>query len=39
MAHAYNLSYLGGKDQEDLGSMPAWANSSRDSISKKPIKV
>jgi hypothetical protein len=28
--------YLGGRDQEDQGSKPAWANSSLDSISKIP---
>jgi hypothetical protein len=33
-AHACNPSYLGGWDQEDCGSRPAWANSSQDPISK-----
>jgi hypothetical protein len=28
-------SYLGGRDQEDHVSNPAWANSSQDPISKK----
>jgi hypothetical protein len=28
VAHAYSPSYLGGRDQEDHGSKPAWANSS-----------
>jgi hypothetical protein len=28
MAHAYNPSYLGGRDKEDLGSVTARANSS-----------
>jgi hypothetical protein len=28
VAHACNPSYLGGRDQEDRGSKPAWANSS-----------
>jgi hypothetical protein len=28
MAHAYNPSYSGGRDQEDRGSKPAQANSS-----------
>jgi hypothetical protein len=28
VAHAYNPSYLGGRDQEGCGSKPAWANSS-----------
>jgi hypothetical protein len=32
-----NPSYSGGRDQEDLGSKPAWANSSWDPISKKPF--
>jgi hypothetical protein len=27
VAHAYNPSYSGSKDQENLGSKPAWANS------------
>jgi hypothetical protein len=30
MAHACNPSYLGGRDQEDHGSRPAWAKSSQD---------
>jgi hypothetical protein len=38
VAHAYNTSYLGGRDQEDCGSKPAQANSSRDPISKKKKK-
>jgi hypothetical protein len=36
VAHVYNPSYSGGRDQEDHGSKPAWANSSRDPILKKP---
>jgi hypothetical protein len=28
VAHACNTSYSGGRDQEDHGSKPAWANSS-----------
>jgi hypothetical protein len=28
VAHTYNPSYSGGRDQEDHGSKPAWANSS-----------
>jgi hypothetical protein len=28
VAHAYNLSYSGGRDQEDQSLRPAWANSS-----------
>jgi hypothetical protein len=34
VAHAYNPSFSGGRDQEDLGSKPAWANSSGDPTSK-----
>jgi hypothetical protein len=30
MAHTYNPSSSGGKDQEDRGLRPAWANSNRD---------
>jgi hypothetical protein len=32
VAHACNPSYSGGRDQEDLGSKPAQANSSRDYV-------
>jgi hypothetical protein len=35
VAHACNPSYSGGRDQEDLGSKPAWANSSQNPILKK----
>jgi hypothetical protein len=38
VAHACNPSYSGGRDQEDRGSKPAWANSFRDPISKKKKK-
>jgi hypothetical protein len=34
VAHTYNSSYSRGSDQEDHGSKPAQANSSRDPISK-----
>jgi hypothetical protein len=34
VAHACNPSYSEGGDQEDHGSNPAWANSSRDPILK-----
>jgi hypothetical protein len=34
MAHAYNPSNTGGRNQEDYSSKPALANSSQDSISK-----
>jgi hypothetical protein len=37
VAHTFNPSYSGGRDQEDLGSRPVQANSSRDPISNKPI--
>jgi hypothetical protein len=37
VAHACNPSYSGGRDQEDHGSKPAWANSSLDPILKKPF--
>jgi hypothetical protein len=37
VVHAYNPSYSGGRDQEDLGSKPAQANSSRDPILKISI--
>jgi hypothetical protein len=35
VAHTYNPSYSGGRDQEDRSSKPVWANSSQDPISKK----
>jgi hypothetical protein len=35
VAHAYNPSYSGGRDQEDHSSKPVQTNSSRDPISKK----
>jgi hypothetical protein len=38
MANACNPSYSGGRDQEDLSSKPAWANSSRDAILKKILQ-
>jgi hypothetical protein len=34
VAHAYNPSYSGSRDQEDRSSKPAWAKSSEDPISK-----
>jgi hypothetical protein len=37
VAHAYNLCYSGGRDQEDCSSKPAQANSSSDLISKKNL--
>jgi hypothetical protein len=39
VAHACNPSYSVGRDQEDRGSKPAWANSSGDPISKKKKKI
>jgi hypothetical protein len=36
VAHAYNPSYSGGRDHEDCGSKPAWANSLREPILKNP---
>jgi hypothetical protein len=35
VAHTYNPSYSGGRDQEDCGSKPAWAHSLQDPILKK----
>jgi hypothetical protein len=35
VAHTCEPSYSGGRDQEGCSSKPAWANSSRDPISKK----
>jgi hypothetical protein len=39
VAHACNPSYSGGRDLEDRGSNPAWANSSQDPISKTPFTI
>jgi hypothetical protein len=36
VAHACNLNYSGGRDQEDRGLKSAQANSSQEPISKKP---
>jgi hypothetical protein len=38
MAHAYNPSYSGDRDQEEHGSKPPQANSLRYPISKKKKK-
>jgi hypothetical protein len=35
VVYAYNPSYSGGRDQEDLGLKPAQGSSLRDPISKK----
>jgi hypothetical protein len=37
VAHVCNLSYSGGRDQEERSLKPAWANSLQDPISKNPI--
>jgi hypothetical protein len=37
VAHSCNPSYSGGRDQQDHGWKPAWANSSWDLISKRPF--
>jgi hypothetical protein len=36
VAHSFNPSYSGGRDQEDCSSKPVQANSSRDPILKNP---
>jgi hypothetical protein len=36
VAHTYNLSYSGGRYQEDHSSKPAWANNPWDPILKIP---
>jgi hypothetical protein len=38
VAHAYNPSYLGDRDQEEHDSKPAWANSSGDTIKNTQYK-
>jgi hypothetical protein len=35
VAHTCNPSYSGSREQEDPGSKPVWANSSRDFFLKK----
>jgi hypothetical protein len=35
LAHACNASYLGGRDQEDRGSKPAWTLSQKYPIQKR----
>jgi hypothetical protein len=37
VAHVCNPGYSGGRDQEDLSSKPARANSLQDPILKKPF--
>jgi hypothetical protein len=37
VAQVYNPSCSGGRDQENLGSKPAWANSWKDYLGKKSI--
>jgi hypothetical protein len=39
MTHAYNPSYLGGRDQEDCDSKPTWAKSQQDPISINKLGV
>jgi hypothetical protein len=40
VAHAYNPSFSGGRDEEDCSLKPAQANSLRDPISKThPKKI
>jgi hypothetical protein len=36
VAHACNPNHLGGRGQEAHSSKPAWANSSKDPLSKIP---
>jgi hypothetical protein len=36
VAHTYNPNYLGGSEREDGSLKLAWANSSRDPVSKIP---
>jgi hypothetical protein len=38
VAHAYNPSYSGGRDQEDHGLKPALINSFYDPVSKKTYR-
>jgi hypothetical protein len=38
-AHACNPRHSGGRDQEDLGSKPALANSSQDYLKKPFTKI
>jgi hypothetical protein len=37
VAHFYNPSYSGGRDQEDHGLKPAWTNSLQEPILKISI--
>jgi hypothetical protein len=36
VTHTCNPNYLGGRDQEDHGSKPTWANNSRPHPKKNP---
>jgi hypothetical protein len=38
VTHSCNPSYSGGRNQEDGGSKPAWANTSPYPISKKSVR-
>jgi hypothetical protein len=37
VAHTYNTSYLGDRDQQDHSSKPAWAKQFERPYLKKPI--
>jgi hypothetical protein len=37
VAYPCNPSLSGGRDQEDLGSKPAWVNSSQNTVSKTTL--
>jgi hypothetical protein len=37
VAHTYNLSYSGGRDQEDCGSKPSWAKNPMRPYLKKTL--
>jgi hypothetical protein len=39
VAHTHNPSYSVGRDQEDQGSKPAWANSSEIFLEKPFTKI
>jgi hypothetical protein len=39
VAYACNPSYSGGRDQEDHGLKPIWANSSHDHLEKPFTKI
>jgi hypothetical protein len=39
VAHACNLSYSGGRDEEDRGLKPAWVNSFRETLISKILNI